>query len=136
MIFADDGTIIRNFPKQHIANGKAKNIRTHYCYKRMVRIIKKMRHIMSDIGYKSADNVSSFGLESLLWNIPDSYFTKYKSYGFIFEALLSYLYSNQQILTHGLEANGIKTLCTTQAEVSAYAAFINDLYKFFEYEYV
>ena len=40
----------------------------------MVRVIKKMRHLMSDFGYSSANNVSSFGLESLLWNIPDYVF--------------------------------------------------------------
>ena len=135
VIFADDGTVIRNFPKQHIANGKAKNIRTNYYYKKMVRIIKKMRHLMSNYGYKSADGVSSFGLESLLWNIPDSYFTKYKSYGFVFQELLGHLHNNQYVLINGLEANGIKELCPTQNEVSAYTSFINDLYSFFEYDY-
>lgn len=135
VIFADDGTVIRNFPKQHIANGKAKNVRTNYYYKKMVRIMKKMHHLMSDYGYKSADGVSSFGLESLLWNVPDSYFTKYTSYGFVFEGLLGYLHNNQYILINGLEANGIKALCPTQNEVSAYTSFINDLYRFFEYDY-
>lgn len=135
VIFADDGTVIRNFPKQHIANGKTKNIRTNYYYKKMVRIMKKMRQLMSDYGYKSADGVSSFGLESLLWNVPDSYFTKYKSYGFVFEGLLGHLHNNQYILLNGLEANGIKELCQTQDEVSAYTSFINDLYRFFEYDY-
>lgn len=135
VIFADDGTVIRNFPKQHIANGKTKNARTNYYYKKMVRIMKKIRHLMSDYGYKSADGVSSFGLESLLWNVPDSYFTKYKSYGFVFQELLEHLHNNQYILINGLEANGIKELCPTQNEVSAYTSFINDLYRFFEYDY-
>ena len=87
VIYADDGQIIRNFPKQHIANGKAKNNQTKYYYKRMVRIIKKMRDLMSDLGYACANNVSSFGLESLLWNLPDSCFTKWTNYGFAFEKL-------------------------------------------------
>jgi predicted nucleotidyltransferase len=135
VIFADDGSVIRNFPKQHIANGKAKNANTNHYYKKMVRIMKKMRHIMSDYGYESADEVSSFGLESLLWNVPDSQFTKYHCYGFVFEELIRYLHDNQFILIHGLEANGIKELCPTQKEVSAYTDFIDDLYKFFEYDY-
>lgn len=135
VIFADDGSVIRNFPKQHIANGKAKNASTNHYYKKMVRIMKKMRHIMSDCGYESADEVSSFGLESLLWNIPDSHFMKYHCYGFAFEELISYLHNNQLILIHGMEANGIKELCPTQKEVSAYTDFINDLYRFFEYDY-
>jgi len=135
VIFADDGSVTRNFPKQHIANGKAKNAHTKYYYKKMVRIIKKMRHLMSDCGYNSADGVSSFGLESLLWNIPDSHFTKYTNYGFVFEELIRYLHNNQYILLNGLEANGIKELCPTQNEVRAYTNFINDLYNFFEYDY-
>ena len=135
VIYADDGTVIRNFPKQHIANGKAKNGRTNYYYKKMVRIMKKMRHLMSDFGYSSADRVSSFGLESLLWNVPDSYFTKYTSYGFVFQELMRYLHNNQYILVNGLEANGIKALCPTQKEVNAYTDFINDLYGFFGYDY-
>ena len=135
VIFADDGSVIRNFPKQHIANGKAKNVRTNYYYKKMVRIMKKMRHLMGNCGYSSADGVSSFGLESLLWNIPDSYFTKYVNYGFVFEELIRYLHNNQLILLNGLEANGIKKLCPTQREVHAYTNFITDLYNFFEYDY-
>ena len=135
VIFADDGSVIRNFPKQYISNGKTKNVRTNYYYKKMVRIMKKMRHIMSDCGYKSADNVSSFGLESLLWNVPDAYFIKYKSYGFVFEGLIGYLHNNQYILINGLEANGIKDLCPSQKEIVSYTEFINDLYGFFEYDY-
>ena len=100
IIFADDGTIIRNFPKQHIANGKNKNGRTNFYYKKMVRIIKKMRHLMSDCGYGCADDVSSFGLESLVWNIPDAYFTKYKSYGFAFEEIVNYAYGHKADLVN------------------------------------
>ena len=111
IIFADDGEIIRNFPKQHIANGKAKNNRTNLYYKKMVRIMKKMRHLMSDCGYSCADNVSSFGVESLLWNIPDSYFTKYICYGFNFEEIVNYVYAHKTDLTNYFEANGIKKLC-------------------------
>ncbi len=134
VIYADDGSVIRNFPKQHIANGKAKNARTNHYYKKMVRIMKKMRHIMSDCGYESADKVSSFGLESLLWNIPDSYFTKWHTYGYEFKELIQYLHNNQYILINGLEANGIKDLCPTQTEVAAYTNFINDLKVFFEFD--
>ena len=134
VIFADDGSVIRNFPKQHIANGKTKNSRTNYYYKKMVRIMKKMRHLMSNCGYESADKVSSFGLESLLWNVPDSYFTKWHTYGYEFEELIQYLHNNQYILINGLEANGIKDLCPTQTEVTAYTNFINDLKVFFEFD--
>lgn len=135
VIYADDGSIIRNFPKQHIANGKAKNIRTRHYYKKMVRIMKKMRYIMSDLGYSCADNVSSFGVESLLWNFPDSYYTKYQNYGFTFEDIVSYAYWHKSELTNYYEANGIKKLCSTQEDVNNYCEFIDALYSFFEFDY-
>lgn len=133
IIFADDGDIIRNFPKQHIRNGKLKNTQTNHYYKKMVRILKKMRHLMSDCGYSSADNVSSFGLESLLWNVPNSYFTKWTTYGFAFQEIVDYLYNNKGMLYSCYEANGIKKLCPTNNEVSAYSRFIDSLKTFFEY---
>ena len=68
VIKADDGEEIINYPEQHIANGRKKNNNTNYYYKKMVRMLKKMRYLMNDNKYSSANNVSSFGLESLLWN--------------------------------------------------------------------
>ena len=41
VIYADDGTIIRNFPKQHIANGKAKNVSTNHYYKKWCALSRK-----------------------------------------------------------------------------------------------
>ena len=131
IIFGDDGSITRNFPKQHIANGKAKNSRTNFYYKKMVRIIKKIRHIMEDCLYDSAKSVSSFGLESLLWNIPDEYFTKWYTYGYAFKEIVDYLYKNKESLSVYKEANGIKPLCASQKEIENYKAFIISLKNFF-----
>lgn len=134
IIFADDGTVIRNFPKQHISNGKTKNGTTNGYYKKMVRIMKKMRHLMSDCGYSCADKVSSFGLESLLWNIPDDVFKKYINYRFVFDDIIQYLKQNQGMYSYYTEANGIKKLCPTQKDVDAYCAFINALDRFYQYD--
>ena len=49
VIYPDSGGIIINYPELHIKNGKTKNLSTNYMYKKMVRIIKKMRYIMQDI---------------------------------------------------------------------------------------
>lgn len=135
IIVADDGSIIRNFPKQHIANGKSKNIRTNFYYKKVVRIMKKMRHLMSDYGYHSADAVSSFGIESLLWNVPDSSYTNWSNYGFTFQRIIEYLYNNKAFLPIYKEANGIKKLCPTKQDVLNYEKFINDLRIFYNYDY-
>lgn len=134
IIYADDGTITRNFPKQHIANGKEKNKRTNFYYKKMVRIMKKMRCLMSENGFACADKVSSFGLESLVWNVPDDYFKKYTCYGYAFEAVLYYLYSHKEELNNYYEANGIKKLFCSQQDIEKYKTFINYLYTFFDYD--
>ena len=134
VILGDDGSITRNFPKQHIANGKMKNVQTNHYYKKMVRIIKKMRHLMIDCGYDSANKVSSFGLESLLWNLPNECFTEYVYYyGFGFQHILSYLYTNKDKLSSYYEANGIKRLCLQQNDIESYKQFIDDLNSFYEY---
>ena len=135
VIFADDGSIIKNFPKQHIANGKEKNNRTRYYYKKMVRIMKKIRHLMSDCGYSCADKVSSFGVESLLWNFPDYCFTMYQSYGLAFEEIVDYAYRHKSELYNYYEANGIKKVCPTQQDVTNFEDFIDKLHSFFEYDY-
>ncbi len=133
-IYSDDGAVIFNFPKQHIANGKRKNVATNYYYKKMVRIIKKMRYLMEDMYISSAKGVSSFGLESLLWNLPDELFTKYTFYGFAFDEIVNYLNANKYMLSFYKEANGIKPLCPTSDDLSRYKKFIDDLRSFFHYE--
>lgn len=134
IIYPDSGGIVINYPEQHILNGRKKNANTNHYYKKMVRIIKEMRYIMSDAGMKCADKVSSFGLESLLWNVPDNEFTKYSLYGFAFEELVRYLFINKSSLPTYKEANGIKQLCLSAESVEAYSQFIETLYHFFEYD--
>lgn len=133
LIRSDDGEKIINYPEQHIKNGRQKNNDTNTYYKKMVRIIKKMRYIMQEKNYSSASNVSSFGLESLLWNIEDKRFCN-TSYGLIFKDILDYLYENIEILKEYKEANGIKPLCEDDKSQKHFQRFIQDLYDFYEYE--
>lgn len=133
VIYPDDGGMIINYPEQHIANGRQKNTETNRYYKKMVRIMKKMRYIMSDAGITCADKVSSFGLESLLWNVPNDKFMGHTFYTDTFGALLAHLFINRSALNTYKEANGIKPLCPTQADVDAYSEFIKELFLFFEY---
>lgn len=134
VIIADSGERIINYPEQHIANGKIKNTETNRYYKKMVRIIKKMRYLMEDNYISSAKDVSSFGLESLLWNLPNALFTKYSIYRYIFEDIVDYLYNNTYLLSSYYEANGKKPLCPYSSDVNKYISFINDLKAFYEYD--
>ena len=133
-IYPDEGQVIFNFPKQHIANGRKKNVATNHYYKKMVRIIKKIRYLMEDMYIPSAKDVSSFGLESLLWNLPNELFTKYLNYRFAFDEIVDYLVKNKLFLSIYKEANGIKPLCPTADDINHYKKFIDDLRSFYHYE--
>ena len=83
----------------------------------MVRIMKKMRYLMEDsynTAYSSAaKNVSSFMLESLLWNIEDSWYLTYcgtyrKVYAF--SRLIATLQNRKNDFWGYKEANGIQEL--------------------------
>lgn len=134
VINADDGSRIINYPEQHIENGKKKNKDTNLYYKKMVRIAKKIRYLMEDLNYSSAKNISSFGLESLVWNVPNDKFMKYSSYRFIFDDVVEYLFINQGLLSSYKEANGIKQLCPYSGDIDKYKAFIQDLKHFYQYD--
>lgn len=74
---ADDGTEVINFPEQHIENGKRKNDNTKRRYKSLTRIVKKLNIKMEEDGYYTNNNVSSFLLECLAYNLPDSKYMLY-----------------------------------------------------------
>lgn len=133
-IAPDYGDLIINYPEQHIVNGKIKNNATNHYYKKMVRIIKNIKYVMENCGYQEAKKVSSFGLESLLWNVPNSIFVKYNKYCYIFDDIVQYLYFNKESIGSYKEANGIKALCPTPSDVANYKAFISCLMTFYEYD--
>lgn len=141
VIYPDNGGIIINYPEQHIANGRKKNSDTNHHYKKMVRIMKKMRYLMEDsynTAYSSAaKNVSSFMLESLLWNIEDSwYLTNCGVYRkvFAFSQLIATLRNRKSDFWGYKEANGIKELCPTTSDYTSLCNFIDQLASFYEYE--
>jgi hypothetical protein len=135
VIYPDSGGEIINYPEQHIKNGIQKNNETNYYYKKMVRVIKKIRYIMQENRIESADDVSSFGLESLLWNIPNNIFTKDTIYCSLFGKIVDYLYINKLLIYCYKEANGIKDLCIHDLRIfGKYVKFVEDLKKFYEYD--
>lgn len=100
----------------------------------MVRIIKKMKYLMIELNYSSAKNISSFALESLLWNIPNDVYKKYGMYRFAFEEVINYAYDNINLFNSYFEANGIKNLCHDQTSVDELKNFISDLKLFYQYD--
>lgn len=73
-LFPDGGNRIENFPDHNYDNGVTKNTRTNRRYKRIVRILKRLRNEMADARIKSAAAMSSYLIECLTWNVPNELF--------------------------------------------------------------
>jgi len=68
-VFKKDRTPIKNYPKQQLENGRAKNTRTGLNYKKAVRIMKRVENAMVLEG--THREVPSFLVECLAYNCPD-----------------------------------------------------------------
>lgn len=139
-IVSDTGESIINYPEQHILNGRIKNVSTHQYYKKMVRIMKKMRYLMEDSScakyIKAAQGVSSFMLESLLWNIEDGWYLsncgKFRNV-YTFKLMITKLKESKYQFLQYKEANGIKMLCADNDSYMKLCAFLDELECFYDY---
>lgn len=92
--FAQSGEEIINYPKVHIENGKEKNAQTQRRYKRLVRIFKRIRYKMIDDKEPVNSGITSFLIECLLWNIPNSIYNSYDTWTERIKQAIKYLYAN------------------------------------------
>lgn len=65
---------IENWPEQSYDNGVRKHDATGRRYKKMIRILKRLRNEMQEEHIAAANNVASFLIECLVWNVPNSQF--------------------------------------------------------------
>jgi hypothetical protein len=70
----DAGRRTINWPEQNYVNGVAKHEATGRRYRKMVRILKRLRDVMQDKGIAESKNVASCLIEALVWNVPDEGF--------------------------------------------------------------
>ena len=77
---ADSGPWVENYPKQHINNGINKNTNTYRRFKRLTRLHRKLRYKMIDDGENVSDNITSFLLECLVWNVPNRIMNNYDTW--------------------------------------------------------
>ena len=111
-IRADSGKEIMNFPQQHYDNGVFKNAATNKAFKRVVRVMKRLRNEMVEAKVAAANPIPSYLIECLLWNVPDTHLIVDAYYKSVRDAL-AYLYG--QLNSPGatdkwFEINGIKYL--------------------------
>ena len=91
---ANDGSVVINYPKEHISNGKQKNIKTNHAYKKLVRIMKHIRNNMADERKINPDKITSFLTECLVWNVPDSIITGNDSWSATIQNSIAYLWNS------------------------------------------
>lgn len=73
--FLQDGAgRIINWPEQNYENGVRKNEETGRGFKSAVRILKRLRNDMEEAGASVVKPISSFLIESLVWNVPNDAF--------------------------------------------------------------
>lgn len=84
------GTV--NFPKQHIQNAVNKNSNTSRRFKRLTRLHRKLRYQMIDDGVKVSDNITSFLLECLVWNVPNRIMNDYDTWTERLKQSIVYIY--------------------------------------------
>jgi hypothetical protein len=126
----DTGVLVTGFPVQHRERGREKNDATSRRYRQQVRILKTLRNNMKRWGIGSANEVSSFGLESLFWNSPDRFFFSSDThYGRLLLLIENSVTSLREKPTTLKEANGIKSLfgSHTDRQPMHYILFLEDL---------
>lgn len=92
--YTDSGKKITNFPKQHIRNGITKNNDTSRIFKRLVRLHRQLRYKMIADGEDVSDNVTSFLLECLVWNIPEKIMTSSNTWNERLRNSIAHIYNN------------------------------------------
>lgn len=94
-LLPDDGTRIINWPHQNYENGTSKNNATGTRFKKLVRVLKRLRDEMVDEGNAAAKMIPSYLTECLVWNAPNDAFLD-DQYATNLRSILWHLYSNTQ----------------------------------------
>lgn len=92
--YSSQGKEVTNYPQRHISNGKSKNIATNHNYKYLVRIFKRIRNMMVTDQIINGDVISSFLVECLVWNVPNSIITEDTSWTERVKESITYLYNS------------------------------------------
>lgn len=93
---SDRGIWIYSYPKQHIQNGINKNSQTSRRFKRLTRIFKKLRYQMIADRQPVNEVISSFLLESLVWNVPNDVFNRNLTWTDRLREAIIFLYQETQ----------------------------------------
>lgn len=93
----DNGTRISSFPIHHYQNGVTKHGSTSNMYKPLVRILKNVRHDLADKRIITLEEMPSFFLECLVWNVTDPHFQK-QTYQDAIKAIITRIWNDMRSL--------------------------------------
>lgn len=118
--YTDRGEFIINWPMHTYVNGTEKNKNTGRKYKACVRIIKKLKNELFEQGYRVPESVSSFMLESAVYNVPDEHFDNSNIYDMVTDVISHIWYSTLDLQRCNVwkEVNGIKLLFSGHEMIS------------------
>lgn len=108
----DVGRTIINYPVAQRLFGDEKHRATDRHFRKVVRIVKNLCVEMNDVGVQAAEDIPSFLIESLVFNVPDHSFGGPTFY-LELKLVLGWLFNNTMLgknCDHWTEANKIKPL--------------------------
>ena len=111
----DTSKRVINWPEQNYRNSLDKHENTYRRYRKVVRILKRLKGAMKENGYDVSKGSDSFLIESLLWNVPEVLYgtpTYYRDLVGIFEYLKTMLADQDNVREWG-EVNELKYLFRT-----------------------
>lgn len=92
-LFRANGGSLVNYPAQQLGNGRSKNVRTKYAYKKGARLLKRVENAMAKDGTFRA--LPSFFMECLAFNCPDSAF-EHSTWTACLQAMLVHIWQQLQ----------------------------------------
>lgn len=127
-----DGKEIINYPEQTKDNSILKNKQTNYFYKKIVRIIKNIKLDMEKNGVIPSKVISSFGLESMLFNVQNNVIIgPYDNMKSRINSIINYLYSEKENIIQFMEPNKIlKIFDNPKNKIEDYQYFIVSLRRY------
>ena len=82
-----------NWPDLNYNNGVSKNRETGRRFKKVVRILKRLRNEMAEAGYSAASGASSYLIECLVFNVPTGDFCGSDLYADV-RSVLAHIYNS------------------------------------------
>jgi hypothetical protein len=87
------GKHVTNWPNQHYDNGLEKHNATGRRFRKVIRMLKRLRNEMQDSKIVAANSVASCLIECLVWNVPNDQFG-HDTYTADVRAILAHLFNN------------------------------------------